>query len=189
MKPRKFLKNSLLAVAGLTSLAILNPQIAAATTLVKLSLNQANLEDTSIRIAEICPEFACNPEEVFFANNVNTPIITLLNNTDFTITGFRLKLLDNQDAIFEQTSSELFSNVTLLNNGTETLFTGGVLPINTAATFIIDSGANKVAFSASLNGTPVSVPEPDSVVGIFITLAALGGSSILKNKLEGSIAN
>jgi hypothetical protein len=188
MNHKKNLQKSFWAVVGLTCMAIFNPQIAVATTLVKVSLNQANLGDPSIRIADICPEFACNPEEVFFANNVNTPIITLLNNTGFTITGFSLKLLDNQDAIFEQASSELFSNVTLLNNGTEALFAGGVLPINTAATFIIDSGVNKVAFSASLNGTPVSVPEPDSVVGIFIALGALGGSSILKKKLEGSIA-
>jgi hypothetical protein len=176
MSNLQILHKSFLALAGLTFTTILTPQITQATTLVKLSLNQAQLDDPNIRIAELCPEFTCQPDETFFANNVNTPIITLLNNTEFTITGFTLKLLDNQDAIFDQVSSALFLNATLSNNRTEALFAGGILPVNAAATFIINSGADKVAFSAKLSGVPASVPEPNSTLGIlafgtFLTLA------------------
>lgn len=188
MKLAKIFQKSFFTLVGLTCMTAFTPHAAQAATLVRLSLNQANLADPTIRIADICPEFACQPNEVFFANNVNTPIITLLNNTGFTITGFRLRLLDNQDAVFEQASSQLFNNVTLVNNNTEAVFSGGVLPINAAATFIIDSGVNRVAFSASLSGRPVSTPEPGSVVGMFIALGALAGSSILKKQLDSYIA-
>lgn len=185
MNNLKLIRKSLLTLAGLTSMAIFNPQIAEATTLVQLSLNEADLNNPSIRIADICPEFACKPQEIFFANNVNTPIITLRNNTEFTITGFSLNLLDNQDAIFEQPSSKIFQNITLSNNRREAVFTEGTLPISQAATFIINSGEKKVAFSAKLSGIRATTSEPHSLLGV-LALAASGGTLIFKKKTKMS---
>lgn len=166
MKKFSISSESLLAIAGLTLATIAMPATAEATILVNLSIDNTNLGDPNIRVADICPEFACQPESLFFGNNVNNPTTNLVNNTQFAITGFTLTLLDGQDAVFDRLSSAIFPNFSLSSDRKEAVFTGGILNVNQATTFIIDSGANPVIFSAKFAGVPV--PEPNSALEIVL---------------------
>lgn len=185
MSTSKLIQKLFIATVGATFMAFLTPELVQAATLITNAINQANPDDA---LAGVCPEFGCEPGGVFFGNNVNNRALTLVNNTQYTITGISLELDENEDAIWGQGTSDIFSEITLFNNARGILYTGGTFSINTGATFVIESGDRTVNFSVRYNGVLVSVPEPNLALGT-IMVGTLGAGLALKRKKVKALLN
>ncbi len=176
----KLVQKLSLATVGAAFMAVLNPQLGQAATLVTSSINQAS---PNAVFRDICPEFLCDPSTVFSGDNfnINNRGVSLLNNTNFTITGINFRLAENQDASWGQVLSDIFSQITLSDDAREISYSGGSIPVGSIATFRVDSGDTVVNFSTQFSGVPVSIPEPDSELSILI-LGVIGAASYLKKK-------
>lgn len=161
-----------------------------AITLVTFSIEPSDANPTAVGLCQGI--FDCSKLPGTLTANLNVPARTVtsyrLNDTGLNRTSVLYTIADSANFAFSPTgsTSSIFSNIQVLNNGTQLLFTGGANRpgeyYSVTRSFEPQSTAT-FAFTAAETFTPAeAIPEPASVLGL-VAFGALGASLKGKKKL------
>ncbi|NJL09418.1 MAG: hypothetical protein HC908_01930 [Calothrix sp. SM1_7_51] len=154
---------------GLISLALIKVDSVQAATIVSPTFNRASPDGMSIGLCGTFFPNGCTPG----ATAVGTASgdganLTILNDSNFTITGLTVKIL-TPDAEWGTVRSNIFpENGILVDEVRKKLeLTGGKIPIGGAfSDQRVSNNGRSVELEISFAGVPTSVPEPSLVLAL-----------------------
>ncbi|MEH2005542.1 PEP-CTERM sorting domain-containing protein [Nostoc sp.] len=171
-------------ISAVACFASLSP--AQAVTLVSFSIEPSTPNPAAIALCKGI--FDCSGLPGTLTANLSVPATTAtgfrLNDTGFDRTAVLYTIADPTNFAFDPvgSSSSIFSNIQVLNNGSQLLFTDGANPAgqyySVTRSFSTQSNA-KFAFSTAETFTSAAVPEPTTISGALLAGAL---ATVLKRK-------
>lgn len=158
-----------------------------AITLVTFSIEPSGANPSAIGLCQGI--FDCSQLPGTVTANLSVPATTVtnyrLNDTGLSRTNVLYTIADPTNFAFSPTgsTSSIFSDIQVLNNGTQLLFTGGAnRPDEYYSVTRSFDPQSTATFAFTATETFEAIPEPTYILGL-LAVGALGAGSVLKKKV------